>query len=184
MTQGLHERGMLITRVAPDASPARLPSASDLGGDDQARVDSFIQRASAATTLRAYRSDLATFVAWCAQRGYPALPATPSVTAANLTELTTSGSVFSQGRALSKASIGRRLAAIVFAHRAAHIDPPTTQPGAAALEKVMRGIRNAKRSEAVAKKRPADADTLRDMIRAITETDCRIIAIAPCSASA
>lgn len=168
MTENMQTRGMLVTHVAPDVSPARLPSASDLGGDDQARVDSFIQRASAATTLRAYRSDWASFVAWCAQRGYSALPATPSVTSAYLTELATSGSVFSQGRALSKASIGRRLAAIVFAHRAAHIDPPTTQSGAAALEKVMRGIRNVKRSEPVAKKRPTDADTLRDMIRAIT----------------
>jgi site-specific recombinase XerD len=146
------------------------PWLPDLTVDDQSRVDDFITRASASATLRAYRSDWRLFCAWCETRGYQALPASPQVTAAFLTELATTGSSHSNGRSLSKASIGRRLAAIVFAHRAAQVEPPTTQAGAAALEKVMRGIRNTKRGERPAKKRPADGDVLRDMVRTITGT--------------
>lgn len=149
-------------------SHAVQPWLPDLTVDDQSRVDEFITRASASATLRAYRSDWKLFCAWCETRGYQALPASPQVTAAFLTELATTGSSHSNGRSLSKASIGRRLAAIVFAHRAAQVEPPTTQAGAAALEKVMRGIRNTKRGDRPAKKRPADGDVLRDMVRTIT----------------
>ncbi|MBD8546764.1 site-specific integrase [Sphingomonas sp. CFBP 8760] len=147
---------------------ALRPWLPDLSRDDQSRVDDFITRASASATLQAYRSDWRLFCTWCETRGYRALPATPAVTAAFLTELASTGSVHSSGRSLSKASIGRRLAAIVFAHRAAQVDPPTTQEGAAALEKAMRGIRNTKRGERPAKKHPADGDVLRDMVRTIT----------------
>ena len=151
-------------------SHAVQPWLPDLTVDDQSRVDEFITRASASATLRAYRSDWKLFCAWCEARGYQALPASPHVTAAFLIELATTGSSHSNGRSLSKASIGRRLAAIVFAHRAAQVEPPTTQVGATALEKVMRGIRNTKRGERPAKKRPADSDVLRDMVRTITGT--------------
>jgi site-specific recombinase XerD len=153
--------------VTRSESEALQPCLPDLTHDDQSRVDDFIFRASATATLRAYRSDWRLFCTWCDARGYRSLPATPAVVAAFLTELATTGSAFSQGRALSKASIGRRLAAIVFAHRAAELEPPTTQAGAAALEKVMRGIRNTKRGDRPAKKRPADGDVLRDMMRTI-----------------
>lgn len=156
-----------LTLVGDHAVQPWLP---DLSHDDQCRVDEFVTRASADTTLRAYRSDWRLFCAWCEIRGYQALPATPHVTAAFLTELATIGSSHSDGRPLAKASIGRRLAAIVFAHRAAQLEPPTTQVGAVTLEKVMRGIRNTKRGERPAKKRPADGDVLRDMVRAISGT--------------
>lgn len=138
--------------------------------DDQERIAFFVERASADATRRAYRSDWRLFTAWCDERGYCPLPATPIVTAAFLSELAATGSVHSAGRPLSSASIGRRLAAIVFAHRAAHVEPPTTQQGAAALLAVVRGIRKEKRGDPVAKKRAADGDVLRDMVRAITGT--------------
>ncbi len=141
---------------------------TDLSQSDRARVDHFLARASADATLRAYRSDWRLFTTWCDTRGYASLPASPIVTAAFLSELARDGSVHSNGRPLSKSSIGRRLAAIVFAHRAAELEPPTVQAGAAALDRVMRGIRNAKRSDRPAKKRPADSDVLRDMVRHIT----------------
>jgi len=157
--------------IVPQSDDHALqPWLPDLTHDDQSRVDDFITRASATATLRAYRSDWRLFCTWCDTRGYRALPATPAIVAAFLSELATTGSAFSSGRALSKASIGRRLAAIVFAHRAAELEPPTTQAGAAALDKVMRGIRNTKRGERPAKKRPADGDVLRDMMRTITGT--------------
>lgn len=66
-----------------------------------------------------------------------------------------------------------RLAAIVFAHRAADLEPPTTQPDAGRLEKAMRGIRKDKKGELPGKKRAADGDVLRDMLRSITGEDLR-----------
>jgi integrase len=164
------------TLTIVEGKGALAPFSPDLAPADRARVDHFITRASSDATLRAYRSDWAIFITWCGTRGYQALPASPIVTAAFLSELATTGSAHSGGRPLSKASIGRRLAAIVFAHRTAGLEPPTTQPGAAALERVMRGIRNAKRAHRPAKKRPADSDVLRDMVRNITGSaliDCR-----------
>ncbi|MBB4610529.1 MULTISPECIES: site-specific integrase [Sphingomonas] len=162
------ERRALLAIGPIDLSPASIDLAPDLNQSDRARVDHFLARASADATLRAYRSDWRLFTTWCDTRGYASLPASPIVTAAFLSELARDGSAHSNGRPLSKSSIGRRLAAIVFAHRAAELEPPTVQAGAAALDRVMRGIRNAKRSDRPAKKRPADSDVLRDMVRHIT----------------
>jgi integrase len=162
-------RSAALLAIGPiDLSPASIDLAPDLNQSDRARVDHFLARASADATLRAYRSDWRLFTTWCDTRGYASLPASPIVTAAFLSELARDGSAHSNGRPLSKSSIGRRLAAIVFAHRAAELEPPTVQAGAAALDRVMRGIRNAKRSDRPAKKRPADSDVLRDMVRHIT----------------
>src|SRR5699024_7633608 len=125
------------------------------------------------------------FCAWCSENGYRPLPATPAITAAFLTLLAETGFVplaprrTKRGkvlprktpRPLSAATIGRRLAAIVFAHRAADMEPPTTQPDAARLEKAMRAIRKEKRDEQRVKKRAADGDVLRDMLRAIKGDD-------------
>jgi site-specific recombinase XerD len=153
---------LAVTRIGLGPLVERITS------DDEARVASYVARASAESTVRAYRSDWRLFTDWCAMRGYQPLPATPEVTAAYLAEIADIGTTFSGGRPLSKASIERRLAAIVFAHRAAGLEPPTTQTGAATLSAMMRGIRNAKRSVRRAVKRPADADVLRDIVRGIT----------------
>lgn len=74
---------------------------------------------------------------------------------------------------LGRATIGRRLAAIVSAHRAAGMEPQTSQPDAARLDKAMRGIRKDKRSDLPAKKRAADGDVMRDMLRSVTGEDLR-----------
>jgi site-specific recombinase XerD len=151
--------------VAPSAAQ---PLLGGISPDDEARVAAYVARASAASTIRAYRSDWRLFTEWCTGRGYRSMPATPEVTAAYLAEIADLGTAFSAGRPLSKASIERRLAAIVFVHRAAGLEPPNTQAGAATLTTMMRGIRNAKRSTRPGNKRPADADVLRDIVRGIT----------------
>lgn len=158
-----------------------LETGPELAPDDRDRVADYVGRASADATLRAYRSDWKLFCAWCEEAGYRSLPASPATVAAFLTLLADRGfvprepGVDRRGRPilrrepspLGRATIGRRLAAIVFAHRAADLEPPTSQPGAARLDKAMRGIRKQKRDELPAKKRAADGDVLRDMIRAI-----------------
>jgi integrase len=156
----------------------------DLAPHDRERVDDYVARASAAATLRAYQSDWRLFCAWCEESGYRALPATPAIVAAFLTLLAERGFVprmpqRSRGgreavaKPLGRSTISRRLAAIVFAHRAAGIDPPTHQPDAARLDKAMRAIRRDKRDDPSARKRPADGDVLRDMLRTITGDDLR-----------
>ena len=155
--------------VVVDRPGALQPRFPELNDDDRDRVDDYVIRASSDATLRAYRSDWKLFVTWCASEGrdYIALPASPATTAAFLADLARHGTARSAGVGLSKASIGRRLAAIVFAHRAAGLEPPTTQPGAVEVDRVMRGIRRDKRADGVRKKRAADGDVLRDALRAI-----------------
>jgi site-specific recombinase XerC len=149
------------------------PELPRLEADDRERVGRYVERASSPATLRTYRSDWAMFQSWCARRGLPTLPADPAMVAAFLTDVAENGTERSGGKGLSRASIGRRLAAIVFAHRAANLVPPTAQEGAAVLERAIRGIRRDKRAEPSGEKRAADGDILRDMLQAITGDSLR-----------
>ena len=176
--------GALVVLDQVDSLEPYLP---DLTPGDRERVERYVGRASADATLRAYESDWRLFCAWCAEAGYRPLPATPATVAAFLTLLADAGFVPREPRTtkrgivlpskepvpLGKATIGRRLAAIVFAHRAADQEPPTTQPDAARLEKAMRAIRKDKRDDLPGKKRAADGDVLRDMLRSIAGEDLR-----------
>jgi site-specific recombinase XerD len=159
----------------------------DLAPDDQERVDLFLRRGRAEATLQSYRSDWDLFLAWCSERRYRPLPATPATVAAFLTELATKGftpaadqitktgklRIRREPKPLKRATIDRRLAAIVFAHRMAKVEPPTSQPGAGDLGLVVGGIRRTKKDDEVNKKRAADGDILRDMLRSITGDDLR-----------
>ena len=116
-----------------------------------------------------------------AESGYRSLPATPAIVAAFLTLLAEKGFVPDEPRwtrsgrvlppkepvPLGRSTIGRRLAAIVFAHRTAGCEPPTSQPDAARLDRAMRAIRRERRNDLPARKRAADGDVLRDMLRSI-----------------
>lgn len=173
--------------VVLDRVTSLEPILPHLAPDDRERVDAYVARASAEATLRAYRSDWQLFCAWCGENGYRPLPATPATVAAFLTLLAERGFVPAEPRRtkrgrllprkgpapLGRATIGRRLAAIVFAHRAADMEPPTTQPDAARLERAMRGIRKEKKADLPGKKRAADGDVLRDMLRSVTGEDLR-----------
>lgn len=172
----------LLDRVEPQ--DLYLP---ELAPSDQERVDGFAQRGRAAATLQSYKSDWDLFVAWCLERRYRPLPATPATVAAFLSELATAGFTPAAEqrtktgkmraprapRPLTRSTIDRRLAAIVFAHRMAKVEPPTSQPGAIDLNLVMGGIRRTKAGETKRKKLAADGDILRDMLRAITGDDLR-----------
>ncbi len=173
--------------VVLDQVTSLEPFLPQLAPDDRERVDAYVSRASAEATLRAYKSDWRLFCAWCGENNYRPLPAAPATVAAFLTLLAERGFAPAEPHRtkrgkllprkepfpLGRATIGRRLAAIVFAHRAADVEPPTTQPDAARLEKAMRGIRKDKKGELPGKKRAADGDVLRDMLRSITGKDLR-----------
>jgi site-specific recombinase XerD len=95
---------------------------------DAARTFALAEKSDA--TRKAYRSDFTIFAAWCRARALEPLPASTDTVAAFLAAQATEG---------AKAStIGRRAAAIRYAHRLAGHEPPT---GAESVKAVMRGIR-------------------------------------------
>lgn len=99
----------------------------------QAEMDAahgFALAEKADVTRTAYRSDFAAFTAWCRARGLVWLPAATDTVAAFLAAQATAG---------AKAStIGRKAAAIRYAHKLAGHEPPTNSE---AVKAVVRGIR-------------------------------------------
>jgi site-specific recombinase XerD len=77
----------------------------------------YMAASKSARTIRAYRSDLADFEAWCAAQDRSALPAAPETVADYISALA------GQGR--KAATITRRLSAISQAHKMAGLDSPT-----------------------------------------------------------
>jgi site-specific recombinase XerD len=123
---------------------------------DAARA--FALNEKAAATRRAYRSDFAIFATWCRARGAEPLPATPDLVAVFLAAQATAG---------AKAStIGRRAAAIRYAHRLAGHEPPTA---AETVKATMRGIRRTI-GAAAEQKAPATADRIAAMAALVPDT--------------
>jgi site-specific recombinase XerD len=83
-----------------------------------ARANTFISRARAASTVRAYRSDFADFVRWSKAHGLKPLPAFPETIALYITDLAS--------RPLAVSTIVRRLTAISKAHAAAGFPSPAS----------------------------------------------------------
>lgn len=148
-------------------------SLEQIDGADQARVDRFVRKANADATVLAYESSWNLFIQWCRANAYEALPATPKTVAAYLTGLAEKGSEATGGKPLSKSSLKKKLAAIVFAHRQAELPPPTRQDGADELIKVMEGIARDKTLPTRGKKNAAVADILNEMLEANAGGDLR-----------
>lgn len=150
----------------PPIAPASLPTASrstspllpQLLDAEVEAARAYVAAARAPATRRAYASDWRIFAAWCDTRALAALPATPATVAIYLAAEAQGGT--------RPSTLGRRLAAIGYAHNEAGFDPPQQQPGAIAIRQALAGIR---RTHGVARvqKRAADGDMLRDMLRAI-----------------
>jgi site-specific recombinase XerD len=102
----------------------------------------------AAATRRAYKTDFAIFKAWCADRGASALPAEPATVAAFL--------AWEANRQTRPSTIGRRVAAIRYAHKLAGHEVPTDDERVRAT---VRGIRRAV-GTAPTKKTPVTADRI------------------------
>jgi site-specific recombinase XerD len=102
------------------------------------------QRASKAdATVRAYRSDVRVFEAWCQRYGFRSMPASPETVAAFIV------SEAEEGRAAS--TLGRRLAAIRYGHKLAKAPDPTDDEGVhAAVTGARRKLKVAPRQKAAA----------------------------------
>jgi len=106
---------------------SNLPAA--LGPDLAAAVD-LAKAEKAASTRRAYGTDFRLFKAWCDGKGVSSLAASPETVAAFLAAET--------GNGTKPSTLGRRVAAIRYAHKLAHLDTPTDSE---AVKATLRGIR-------------------------------------------
>jgi site-specific recombinase XerD len=103
-------------------------------------------------TRRAYASDFQIFRAWCEAKDLLALPAWPETVAAFLAA--------EAKRGVKSSTIGRRMAAIRYAHKLAGHEPPTNTE---AVKATLRGIRRTIGSAPV-RKAPATADKIVAMV--------------------
>src|SRR4051794_14068339 len=126
--------GNALVFVGPPAPPAELVATLELAAD-------FARASKANTTLLAYGSDWRVFTFWCGGHGLVALPASPEAVCGFLADEAT------RGRRAS--TLGRRLAAIRYFHRAAGLEGPT---GDEKVKAVLSGIRRTIGAAAVRKK--------------------------------
>ena len=144
--------------MTSDNSPSRSLVKADAGalpatlGPELEETAGYARAEKAEATRRAYRSDFALFRSWCETKGVPALPAAPAAVAAFLAA--------EANRGTKASTIGRRLAAIRYAHKLAGYEPPTN---AEAVKATLRGIRRSAASAPV-RKAPATADKVLAMV--------------------
>jgi site-specific recombinase XerD len=117
----------------------------------------FAAAEKAPSTRRAYRIDFRIFSAWCQERNLGPLPALPATVAAYL--------AYEVGQNLRPSTLGRRLAAIQYAHRRAGHEPPTN---AEAVKATLRGIRRTLEI-ARSRKAPATANKAKAMARSVPD---------------
>jgi site-specific recombinase XerD len=138
----IHVPALVPTDInLPVTLRAALEGAADLASNEKA-----------AGTRRIYSSDFAIFRAWCADQGLCAMPAEPGAVAAFVAH--------EAGRGIACSTIGRRVAAIKYAHKLAGHPTPTDD------ERVKSVVRGARRTLGVApvKKSAATADKLIGMV--------------------
>ena len=142
---------LIVPRRTGSSMPATL--APDLD-----RAAELALQEKAAATRRAYGSDFRIFEVWCQTRAVRALPANPEVVAAFLAHDAETGSRLS--------TLGRRVAAIRYAHKlAGHVTPTDDER----VKATMRGIRRSL-GTASQKKAPATADRIVAMARAADDS--------------
>src|ERR1700682_1210449 len=125
-----------------------LPAA--LGPDLAAAID-LAKAEKAASTRKAYGTDFRMFKAWCDSRAVPALPAAPETVASYLA---------AHAGKSKPSTLGRRVAAIRYAHKLAGLETPTDAEG---VKATVRGIRRTF-GGARNKKAPAVAAKMRSMV--------------------
>jgi site-specific recombinase XerD len=152
--------------MTSDNSPSRSLVRADAGllppalGPELEEAAGYARAEKADATRRAYKSDFALFRSWCEGKRVLALPAAPEAVAAFLAA--------EAGRGTKASTIGRRLAAIRYAHKPAGHEPPTNSES---VKATLRGIRRTAGSTPI-RKAPATADKVLAMV-AKTDTDLK-----------
>jgi site-specific recombinase XerD len=114
----------------------------------------YAQAGKAPSTVAGYQRDYAAFARWCSARGLLAMPATTDTVILHVTALADGG--------LSVSSIGRRLAAVTYAHKLGRAENPCTGDD---LREVLAGVRRTL-GTAPRRKAAATADRIRAMLDA------------------
>jgi Phage integrase, N-terminal SAM-like domain len=134
-----------LTVIEQPALPVELTATLELAAD-------FAKASKAKATQEAYGSDFRIFEAWCRARGLSALPATAASLCAFLADQAALGKRAS--------TLGRRLAAVRYFHRAAGYETPT---GDEKVKAVLSGIRRTIGAAPVRKK-AATSDIVLGMV--------------------
>ena len=145
---------MTTLPVIQDA-PCSIPAA--LAPDLAAAVD-YAKAEKSPATRKAYATDFRLFKSWCDGKGAQALPAAAETVAAFLAAEAEAG--------VRPSTLGRRVAAIRYAHKLARLATPTDAEG---VKATLRGIRRSLGSARV-RKTPALAERVRAMIAASPDT--------------
>jgi site-specific recombinase XerD len=111
-----------LSVIVDSAAPLPALPAADLD-----RAANFARQDKAPATRAAYKSGFAAFQKWCARRGVASLPATPETVAGFLAAEAEAG--------LKPATIGRRGAAISYAHKFAGHEPPPNHEAVSAARR-------------------------------------------------
>lgn len=137
-----------------------IPAAGDvdLFPAELAAAREYAEAAKSPATRRAYAADWDRYQAWCANRRIEPLPSAPELVAVFLAA--------EAERGVKPATIARRLAAIGHMHARAGFPAPSQMQGAAAIREVLAGIRRT-HGAAPARKKAADIDILRELLRVI-----------------
>src|SRR5437764_9251370 len=137
-----------MNAIVPIPSGDALPAAL---APDLTRAAELAREEKAAATRRAYGSDFRIFQAWCRGRAVSALPAPAESVAAFL--------AYDVGTGTRPSTLGRRVAAIRYAHKLAGHPVPTDDER---VKATMRGIRRSL-GTAPQKKAPATAERIISM---------------------
>ncbi|TXN01281.1 tyrosine-type recombinase/integrase [Methylobacterium sp. WL103] len=132
-----------LAPTSPGGGVANLANPTSLPAEAAAIVQAYQRASKADATVRAYTSDARVFQDWCARYGFRSLPATPEAVAGFLVHEAEAGR--------SASTIGRRCAAIRYAHKLAKLPDPTEDEGVrAALKGARRKVGVAPRQKAAA----------------------------------
>ncbi|WMT71077.1 site-specific integrase [Bradyrhizobium sp. Ash2021] len=144
--------------TAPLAIQNASSSVSVTLAPDLAAAVNYAKAEKAPATRKAYGTDFRLFKEWCDGKGAQSLPAAPETVAAFLAAEADAG--------VRPSTLGRRVAAIRYAHKLASLATPTDAEG---VKATLRGIR---RSVGAAKvrKAPAVAERIKAMVTASPNT--------------
>ena len=135
-----------------------VTSGTALTQADQVAIQDYALAEKSAATRRAYRSDFAAFTAWCAGRALDPIPAAPETVAAFIADQANAG--------FRASTLGRRVAAIAYAHALAGLEPPTSSK---AVRVVLGGARR-KIGTRPTQKAPATAERIATMLTSLPDT--------------
>ena len=135
--------------------PAVTKKSTEMIKAEVQKARDYAREQHAPATRRAYGSDFKIFIKWCQMRELSAIPADPEVVAVFLSSQAQAG--------VKPATLGRRLAAIRYAHLRAELEPPT---GAEVVKATMKGIRR-KVGAAPERKAPLTAEKFKLVLEAV-----------------